>query len=222
MPNVSYHADIDEMSGKQGGMVYTRARSGPTRRSLVVPMNPRTPAQSQARANLSHAATAFRALSPTDATLWRAYADTQTARNPLTGQPYVPAAVAVFTGLSSKFLQITPHGAIPTTPPASGFAGDRITVTAGFEGGQFTFSASGANAAGVQTELLLQPLKGANWTPQAGGYRAQRFVAFASGSLSVTVPLAAGFYAPAYRFVDPATGQDSPLVTLPVVEVGAG
>lgn len=29
--------DIDDMSGKQGSMVYTRARSGPTRRILVVP-----------------------------------------------------------------------------------------------------------------------------------------------------------------------------------------
>lgn len=158
-------------------------------------------------------------LSPTGVTLWRAYADTQTARNPLTGMPYVPAVIAVFTGLSSKFLQITPTGTIPTTPPASGFAGDRITVEASFDGDTFKFTASGANATGVKTELLLQPLKGAGWTPQAGGYRAQQFVAFASGSLQAPIVLAAGFYAPAYRFVNPATGQDSPLVTLPVVQV---
>ena len=81
------------------------------------------------------------------------------------------------------------------------------------------FTASGANAANVRTELLLQALSSRKRTPYPRGYRSKGCVAFAAGALTSNVATAAGFYAPAYRFVHAQTGQEMPLVTLPVVQV---
>ena len=69
-------------------------------------------------------------------------------------------------------------------------------------------------------ELLLQTLKSRNRTPGPKGYRSKAFNAFAAGpGLNFPVPTVAGFYAPAYRFVNTLTGQETPLVALPIVQV---
>lgn len=82
-----------------------------------------------------------------------------------------------------------------------------------------TFTAFAPNTPDVVTELLWQPLRFANQSPEKRAYRTQAFVAFASGGLSVARSAPSGWLAPAVRFVNRATGQETPLVPLPPVLV---
>ena len=81
-----------------------------------------------------------------------------------------------------------------------------------------TFSSSGANAEGVVTELLIQPLANARRAAYKDKYSSRGFVAFA-GAESVEVPCKPGAYALAFRFVRPGTGQETILYELGVVVV---
>ena len=98
-------------------------------------------------------------------------------------------------------------GSLPLTPS---LASER--------GGILTFSASTANAPGVVTELLTQRLANVRRTPTAQ-YKSAGFVAFVQGSLSADVPVEAGTYACAARFVERATGRATGLTPLGVVTV---
>src|SRR5882724_10228675 len=136
------------------------------------------------------------------AAAWGNYASGQTKSDPRTGKSYHPSAITAFTALASKFLQVTPGGTIPLTPPATSFGGDTITLTAAGGAAKVTFTASGGNGTNIYTELLLQPLKSANRKPQPGGYRTKMFFSFSLGSPSQIVTVPAGWYVPAYRFVN--------------------
>ena len=78
---------------------------------------------------------------------------------------------------------------------------------------------NGPNGGITKTELLLQPLKGKNRTPNAKGYRSKGFFQFAVGSLSTTVSVPTGYYAAAYRFVNQTNGQELAIVPIAVVTV---
>ncbi len=153
---------------------------------------------------------------------WNAFAATITKTNPITGKTYSPTGFNEFVALTTKFLQVTPAGTIPTTPPSRGFAGDAITIlaTAPSASGAIRFTASGANSANVKTEFLIQPLKNSNRTPSAKCYRSKGFFGFVSGTLSKDIGLPQGSYAVGYRFVNAATGQEtSPLYLAGVLNV---
>lgn len=210
---------LQDLRGKAGNAVFTKSKDGIVLKPRVKGKNPRTPAQQSIRANLTSAATTYKNFTSTQAAAWEAYANTLTHKNSVTGKSFKPSAMNVFTGLATKFLQATPGGTIPTTPPTSSFTGDTITLTTSGSTGKVTFTASGANAANVKTELLLQPLASADRKPQNNGYRSKAFVAFATGSLSFDVLVPAGYYAAGYRFVNSLTGQETALVTLPVQQV---
>ncbi len=188
-------------------------------RPRVNPSNPKTTAQLGVRGNLAKAAAAFKNLTTAQVAAWKAYANTIMKHNPVSGDAYSPTAINVFVALAAKFLQVNPSGTIPVTPPASAFGGDSITVTATAGTGQITFTGSGINSANVKTELLLLPLDSKNCTPFAGNYRTKAFYAFTNGSLTTTVTVTTGYYAAAYRFVNTQTGQETLLVTLPVLTV---
>lgn len=209
---------FDELRGKAGSVVVRNGRTG----LVVVPRksgkNPRTAAQQTARQNLAKAAAAFKGLTPTQLAAWKTYAAGLNRVNPVNGESYHPTAIDAFVGLTTKFLQATPNGTIPLTPPTTAFAGDSITVTATAGVGKVTFNGSGSNTAGVKTELLLQPLASANRTPNAKSYRTKAVVALTSGSpQDVSVP--AGYYAAAYRFIKTATGQATNLQPIGVATV---
>lgn len=208
-----------KLHGKVGDVVFAQTRNGLVIRARTVPRNPRTPAQTAARARFARASAAWAALSPAQLAAWRAYADTLQRVSPAGGPPYVPTANNVFTSLAAKFLQVTPDGDIPMDPPATPFFGDGIVVTAAAESGAIRFTASGPSAAGVVVELLLQPLAHATRAPISTRYRPQAFVSFASAGDSHTVPAAPGAYAGAIRFVRASTGQVSALGPLPAVVV---
>lgn len=209
---------FEDLRGKAGTVVVSKSRSGLVVKPRVKGRNPQTPAQQAIRANLTKASAAYKGLTSAQVALWQAYAQSQTKHNPVTGDAYSPTAISAFVALASKFLQAG-GTAIPATPPTTPFSGDTVTITATTGTGKVTFTASKGNAAGVQTELLLQTLKSKNRTPQPHEYRTKAFVAFATGSLTYDVIVPAGYYAAGYRFVNTATGQTSPRVLLTVVQV---
>lgn len=219
MAKVAYGANVSNIRGKVGTNVFTRAHTGPTLRIRVRGRNPKTPAQNSVRANLARAAATFRGLTPAQAAAWTAFGQTITKRNSVSGTSYNPTGITIFVALAAKFLQVSPGGVIPLTPPAAPFAGDPIAVTVAGAAGQVTFTASAANTANVRTELLLQPLRSRNRQPTAKGYRTKTFVGFAAGALTQNVPATPGFYAPAFRFVNVLTGQETTLVALLIVQV---
>ena len=88
----------------------------------------------------------------------------------------------------------------------------------GEEAHSIGFAASGANAPGVVTELLVQPLASRHRRTYLEKYRHAAYVAFAEGQ-AVAVPFAAGWVACAYRFVNAETGQVTALAELGVVRV---
>jgi len=210
---------LQSLAGKAGNAVFSRSKEGVILKPRVKGINPNTPAQQAVRANLREAATAFKNFTASQVAAWRNYAANQTKHNSVTGKSYNPTGVNAFTALASKFLQVNPGGTIPTTPPASAFSGDSITVTCSAGTGKVTFAASAANSTDVVTEFLLQPLASPNRKPQKNGYRSRGFFAFTSGTLTHDVTVPPGYFAAAYRFVNSATGQETPLVPIGVQSV---
>ena len=97
----------------------------------------------------------------------------------------------------------SPPSADPPTVPPSGKA-------------FLTFSASGANAPGTLTEMLVERIPNVRRKPTEV-YKCAGFAAFSEGSLSVALPVEAGVYACAVRFVERATGQATAIQALGVV-----
>ena len=207
------------LSGKAGNVVFVQTEGGVVARPYVLPHDPRTPAQAAVRHAFARAVTAYRALSPANAALWQDYAAGMARYNSRNGSARKPTAYGAFTGLSAKFLQVNPAGAIPQAPPRLGFSGDRITVTAAGEAGRIVFTASAANSADVRVELLLQPVKFAHQSPQSDKYRTQAFAHFGFPALAASLEVTPGYYAPAYRFVHVLTGQETEIAPLPAVLV---
>src|SRR5258708_28364214 len=87
------------------------------------------------------------------AAAWGNYASGLTRHDPRTGKSYHPAAITAFTALASKFLQATPAGTIPLTPPATAFAGDTIVFTATGAAGDYP----------VEDDELDDVLRGMAW-----------------------------------------------------------
>lgn len=220
MAKMQLNAFANAMSGKLGNAVFAETPSGTEVRTYTIPDNPDTPAQRKVRNDFTKYTAGWSALTSTQKAQWNTYAGNIKRRDKTTGKLVTPQARNIYGGLTTKFYQINATGTAPTTPPTSTFAGDSITLVAGMVSGKFTFTASAANASGVKTELLLQKLASDDRTPTKDGYRTNQYVAFATGSLSVLLSdLAPGFYAPAYRFVKTATGQEVGLIELPVVQV---
>lgn len=219
MAKVVYSANIQDIRGKLGNTVHSRARNGSTLRTRVSPKQPKTAGQTAVRSALTKSSVLYKNMTAPQLAAWATYAQTLAKHDPLSGKTYAPAPGTVFGGLTDKFLQMTPAAAVPMTTPTAGFAGDSIGVSAVGVSGKVTFTASAANTVGVKTELLLQPLKSRARTPTAKAYRTKTFFAFVAGTLVQDVIVPAGFYAPAYRFVNAATGQMVGMITLPVVQV---
>ena len=208
-----------ELHGKAGNAVFVQTANGLILRPRTTPKNPRTMAQTANRAHFARAAELYKTLTMPQIMAWRAYALTVTKQDPRGGTPTHPTAYHAFVGLTNKYLQVHPAGTPPLNPPTAPFYGDGITVTAAGSSGQVTFTASGANAANVVTELLLQPLAHLARAPFADKYRPVSFTSFAAGSLSFSASVAPGAVAPAFRFVNSATGQQSGITILTAVLV---
>ena len=205
--------------GKSGNAVFSQTKDGTTVRPYTKPTNPRTPAQEKVRIAFSRASELYTLLTDAQIIKWEDFALTQPKVSKPGKKTHEPTGNNTFTSLTTKFLLISPNGTAPTLPPAGGFTGDTVTVTTTPSEGKVTFTADHGNAESVKTELLLQKLPTRTRKPSAGGYRSQKYVAFVTGSLSTDVTVRAGWYAPAYRFVNFRTGQEIGIVKLPVVQV---
>lgn len=177
---------------------------------------------------------------------WRRYAEGRAVRNPATGAIVVPRAYNEFCRLAGKARQVDAGFDLSAFgPPERAFTGDGVVVevtgnalplptlpgrSASLPGdlplqdkplgeGVLRFSADRANAPGVVTELLVQPLVNAYRRSYSDRYASAGFHAFA-GPGEVAVPVKAGAVACAYQFVVPATGQEGALVELGTVVAG--
>ena len=84
--------------------------------------------------------------------------------------------------------------------------------------GALRFLASGANAAGVVTEIMVEKLANVRRKP-SGQYKSRGFVAFVEESLIFDLPVEAGSYACAVRFVERASGRATTVQALGTVTV---
>lgn len=208
------------LSGSAGPVVFVQTANGTTVvREKPTPNDPQSPKQVAWRDLVRRAGALWRTLEPEQAEAWRLYAEAQREARRRQGSPAAINASGAFTALAIKVWQIDPSANPFLDPPAQEFTGDGIQVAATGGAGSVTFSASGPNADGVVTELLLQALPSRLATPQPGRDRHQGFATFASGSLGATVLARRGAYAASVRFVRAATGQASALVRVGVVVV---
>ena len=219
MASVNYSPGVEEYRGRAGSSVYVAGRTGSVLRKHQIGRNPNTTAQQAVREALTKAAEAFKTMPEADVELWQEYVAGYTKHNPRTGKVYHQTPINAFNGLAAKFLQINPSGTVPLTPPPGSFPGDANTVTTTRGERSIVFTSSGANSALVKTELLLQRLPSQNRTPTENGYRTKVFFAFTGGVKTTPVAVTPGWYVPAYRFVNVATGQQTALRTLPKIQV---
>jgi hypothetical protein len=207
---------LNDARGKAGTTVFQKGPDGIIARPRVKGSNPQTPAQMAVRAALTRVARTYAELSPTQLGLWRAYANKLLKHNNVQMGGHKPTAFNAFVELGVKYILATGSSSFPLTPPTSQFSGDSISLTAMYQSGKIRFTASGANAANVTTELLIQPLANGNRKPQRNGYRIAGYFAFTSGQLTHDVTIPPGWYAAGYRFVNTQTGQASIIQTLPL------
>ncbi len=218
MGKARFSAAFEEGAGGFGPYVVARGRGGPVVRRRAVYKRKSTPEQLAQEARLRAVAARWATFGAAEARAWAAYAAGVEKRDPVTGAAYSPTGYNAFSGLALRVVQIDPSATIPALPPTKRFVGDGVGVSASAVALAVRFSATGANAPGVTTELALQKLANVRRTPTAQ-YKSMAFVKFVVGSLSVDVPVQPGTYACAVRQVDPATGQCLELVPLGVVTV---
>lgn len=202
--------NVSAIRGKLGGQVFTKGRSGATLRVRVKGANPRSAAQSTVRANLAQGSRAASALSSTNRALWVSYGQSLTFHNPVSGAAYNPSWITIYNKLWQDLKLATVGAATPTTPPASPYSGDTITLTAAGSSGTITWTGSAQQTAGSTTFFLMQKLKSANRTPGAKKYVIAKVLPVPATPFQVTkTGLPAGTYAVGYKFVNTTTGQSS-------------
>lgn len=202
-----------DIRGSVGGQVYTKGRSGHTLRARIKPHNPRSTRQSAARANMAEVSRQAQAFNSTELAAWKAYADSITLHNRVSGAAYKPSWIQAYNALAIPYLGMNPSGTPPTTPPAAPFTGDTITVTAAGASGKITFTGSAASTAGIKIALLVQKLLSPNRLPNPKGYIVDKWGVFPGTPFHLdTTTLPPGTYAIGYKWGDDTTGQE----TLPV------
>lgn len=207
------------MRGKAGNTVFVETKLGTVARDRTFPTGAASPAQTAVRNNMKKDGAAWQSLSAQSVQNWNAFASRMTLKGKKSGLPYAPSGYLIFTAYTTKWLQIHGSGTAPAEPPTGLFGGDAISVSATAGTGSVTFTASGANATGVMTELLLKPIKGKHRKAGSEGYVSRGFIAFKGDALSKTVSVPVGYYAAGYQFVEASSGRETGVVPITTLTV---
>lgn len=209
-------------SGTSGSVVFVRLRDGSTRvRERGTPHNPNTLAQAHIRELMRRANAYFRDLSPEEMAAWKSYAERLADEAWAERRIMQVNPLNTYRALALKFLQVNGVTEPPRLPPAVAFVGDSVSLSASAEPGRVHFTASHANAPGMVTELMSQPLRLSISNPDPNKYRHGAFVAFTPGTLQADLPAARGWLSPAYRFVLTATGQVSMTANITAIKISS-
>jgi hypothetical protein len=158
MALIKYGQGVASMSGKQGGSVHSRGRTGAVIKDWTKPCNPITPAQSQRRATFSAQTAAWGNLTNAQRSSWNAWAQTQSRLN-RQGDVYVPTGRQMYIELNAN-LQLIGQAAI-TAPPQGSVppaVASALTLTATITAGAVT----ALSVAGGSTDAtVLYYIKGA-------------------------------------------------------------
>lgn len=103
------------LSGKDGGTVYSRNRFGAYTRTKVIPVNPNTPAQAQARGRLAAGSTAWLNLTAAQRSDWEVYASNTTFTD-VFGNPYNLTGRQAFIRTYAFIARV--GGTLPTDRPS--------------------------------------------------------------------------------------------------------
>lgn len=218
MAEVRLAPGLGGLRGKVGNAVYWQTEDGRTFvREAPRANDPRTPAQSEQRANFQAAVALYKNLSPEEQRAWRDWADFVEASR---GGRRRGRANSAFLALALTYMRLHPGQWPPSTPPASLFLGDHVAVTAAAAGQGVAFTSDRPNSPGVATLLLLQRLRSVGERPRAGHDRIAGVHTFVPGGLSVTMPARPGEYECSVRLAEVATGQTTGLVRVGRVRVG--
>lgn len=117
---------LAEIRGTLGGSVFSSNGSGFYVKSLVLPVQPRTPAQTAHRAVFSDAVRQYSNMSPAQIAAWIAYAaDPTNTRYDYFGDPYLPSAINQYAAVNMlraaaglAMTNTAPTGAPPTALPS--------------------------------------------------------------------------------------------------------
>lgn len=206
------------LRGAVGNAVFQRCGNGLMVRERVVPRDAKSPRQMDARARMDEVGGRWADLTDAEFRAWTEFARTG-------GYAHGWAA---FLGLTSKWLIVNPGArwegvAPPRMPPVGPFYGDNVTLSLGeAEPGEtgLIVQASQGNARGVCTEVVVQRLANARRAVRDRDWRSAGFVEFTDAGLRAEVAVAPGAWAVGYRFVLPATGQQTTLTALGAVTRG--
>lgn len=205
------------VSGRVGNAVFAETPQGTIVRARPLRLAKPSSGQLAVQNRMARAAGVYRTLTPAQAETWRGYALGLNPNQAESGINPGPSGQQVFNAYAVKILQVNPNAEVPVDPPADGFPGDGIWITALRTAEGVRFTADGANRAGVVTELLAQRLPSAQCRTYVERYRTQGFHAFTGDGDAVEFTLRPGSWAFAFRFVEAGTGRMSG-----VWEVGSG
>lgn len=141
---------VADARGSIGGTTFSRNRSGAYTRGRVVPTNPNTTTQQQARANMTTAAQAWLALTATQRLNWNTYAANVNRTNPM-GDAFKWSGQQAFCACNTMRLAV--GLAILTAAPTTNTAGPGLTPT--------------MSVTAASSTLVVSALAG--YTPVAGG-----------------------------------------------------
>lgn len=118
---------ISEISGKVGGIVFSRNRGGSFVRTFTVPANPRTSYQTAVRNALTGASTAWKDLTDAQRATWVAWAQENPVRNRM-GEAIRLQGNAAFVELNARMVLM---GNAPATAPPTASAPDPLLTLGG-------------------------------------------------------------------------------------------
>lgn len=169
MAQVKYSAVVAGASGKVGGNVFARNKSGAYVRQWAKPTNPNTVRQSEVRTMLAGSASAWRGLTPAQQAGWDTLAATVTRTNRL-GEAYTPTGRQIFI---ESFMNLTKTFITPLTNAPLEFSGPDYEVAGTYTaeetvaGTLSTFELS-VNPAMADTTVVVQATK--PFTSPKGNY----------------------------------------------------